>query len=82
MQKKTQTKVLQNKPLPNLFATNPMKNLLQNKVSQTLLKKSPKNFTKQSFTRAYWTTLPLTTTHTKFAKTQRWSHVEICSKNL
>jgi phosphopantetheinyl transferase (holo-ACP synthase) len=38
--------------------------------------------TKESFTRAYWTTLPLTTTHTKFAKTQRWSHIEICSKNL
>jgi len=47
-----------------------------------LFKKSQKKFTKQSFTRAYWTTLPLTTTHAKFAKTQRWSHVEICFKNL
>jgi len=56
--------------------------LLQNKISQTLLKKSQKNFTKQSFTRANWTTLPLTTTHTKFAKKQRWNHIKICSKNL
>jgi hypothetical protein len=50
----TKKKMLQNKPLPNLFGK-PMKNLLQNKVSQTLLKKSQIVFTKQSFTKAYWT---------------------------